>query len=408
MTAPLDGIRVVELAGWMAGPGAAAMMADLGADVIKVEPLHGDAMRGATRQPELSDADRAAGKPAVDASFQNDNRGKRGIAVAVNTPQGADLVRRLVAGADVFLSNLLPARQAKYGLDSEALFAVNPRLVHATLTGYGVTGPDATRPGYDITAYFGRGAIVHSMSEPGSQAPRVRPAVGDHTAALSLLASILAALRLVEHSGQGQVVDVSLYATAAWAMSTDLAATLVDGKNPPSTGRRGRPHALHGAFKCADDRWVLLFMPEPRWWPLFCTAVGREEWIADERFATYPVRKEHMSELTDVMDVLFAERSLAAWGELLDAHRFIWAPASTVAEFAEDPQANELGFFPTIEHPSGSFRTVGAPFNIAGTDVGPRGPAPELGQHTADVLAELGVPAEEVDTLVANGVLGRG
>jgi len=161
MTPPLEGIRVLELAGWMAGPGAAAMMADLGADVIKVEPLHGDAMRGATRQPDLPE-----GTPTVDASFQNDNRGKRGIAVAVNKPEGAEIVRRLAAESDVFVCNLLPSRQAKYGLDSGSLFVVNPRLVHATLTGYGVKGPDATRPGYDITAYFGRGALVGSCTRP--------------------------------------------------------------------------------------------------------------------------------------------------------------------------------------------------------------------------------------------------
>jgi crotonobetainyl-CoA:carnitine CoA-transferase CaiB-like acyl-CoA transferase len=401
MSAPLEGIRVLELAGWMAGPGAAAMMADLGADVIKVEPLHGDAMRGATRQPDLPE-----GTPTVDASFQNDNRGKRGIAVAVNKPEGADIVRRLAAESDVFVCNMLPSRQAKYGLDSGSLFAVNPRLVHATLTGYGVKGPDATRPGYDITAYFGRGALVDSMTEPGSQAPRVRPALGDHTAALSLLASIMAALRLVERTGEGQVVDVSLFATAAWTMSTDLAATLVDGKNPPTTSRRGRPHALHGAFKCADNRWVLLFMPEPRWWPLFCRAVGREEWIDDERFATYLARKANMPELTDHMDVLFAERTLAAWCELLDANGFIWGPASTIAEFADNPQANELGFFPTIEHPHGPFRTVGAPFNIAGADVRPRGPAPEIGQHTVEVLGELGMPADQIEALAGAGIVG--
>jgi crotonobetainyl-CoA:carnitine CoA-transferase CaiB-like acyl-CoA transferase len=401
MTAPLDGVRVVELANWMAAPGAAAMMADLGADVVKVEPLRGDAMRGATRQPE-----RAEGEPAVDASFQHDNRGKRGIALAINKPEGADLVRRLVADSDVFLCNLMPSRQAKYGLDSESLFAIRPQLVHATLTGYGVTGPDVGRAGYDITAYFGRGAMVHTMTEPGNQAPRLRPAVGDHTAALALLSSILAALRMVERTGEGQVVDVSLYATAAWTMATDLAATLVDGQNPPTQGRRVRPHALHGAFRCGDERWVLLFMPEPAWWPRFCEAVGRPEWTTDERFAEFAARKEHMSELTDAMDELFAERPLAEWGELFDSHGFIWGPASTVAEFAADPQAEAIGLFPQIPHAGGAIRTIGAPLSISGAEVGPRGSAPEVGEHTADVLGALGISAEELRGLAAEGIIG--
>lgn len=402
MTAALEGVRVVELAGWMAAPGAAAIMADLGADVVKVEPLRGDAMRGAIRQPEVTD------RAPVDASFQHDNRGKRGIAVAVNKPEGADLVRRLAATADVFLCNLLPRRQAKYGLDSASLLAVNPRLVHGTLTGYGVTGPDVERAGYDITAYFGRGGIIDSMTEPGNQAPRLRPAVGDHSAALALFASVLAALRLVEKTGEGQVVDVSLLQTAAWTMATDLSATLVDGVNPPRAGRRSRNHALHGAFRCADDRWILLFMPEPHWWPRFCEAVGRPEWIDDERFVDIPTRRAHMSEITDLMDPLFAERSLSEWGQLFDAQGFIWGPGSTIADFAADPQAEALELFPTIDHPDGAFRTIGSPMSIAGADVRPRGPAPEIGQHTAAVLGQIGVSDGDLARLAADGVIGLG
>jgi crotonobetainyl-CoA:carnitine CoA-transferase CaiB-like acyl-CoA transferase len=401
MTGALEGVRVVEVAGWMAAPGAAAMMADLGADVIKVEPLQGDAMRGATRLPS------GDGVPRVDASFQHDNRGKRGIAVAVNKPGGADLVRRLAAETDVFICNLLPRRQVKYGLDSTSLLALNPRLVHATLTGYGVTGPDIERAGYDITAFFGRGGIVDTMTEPGSYAPRLRPAMGDHTAALALLSSVLAALRLVERTGTGQVVDVSLLATAAWTMATDLAPTLVDGQNPPALGRRGRPHALHGAFRTADDRWVLLFMPEPRWWSPFCEAVGRPQWVTDERFASFCSRRQHMAELTDEMDQLFAERTLPEWRELLDRHSFIWGPAATVAEFANDPQAEQISLFPTIETPAGPIRTIRAPLSITGADIRPRGAAPEIGQHTDEVLSELGVSADELSALAADEVIGR-
>ena len=270
MTAPLEGTRVVELAGWMAGPGAAALMADLGADVVKVEPLRGDPVRGVIRKPVQPE-----GAVPLDPGYQMDNRGKRGIALAVNTPQGQEVVRRLVAGADVYLSNLLAPRQAKYGLDADTLLGVNPRLVHATLTGYGLTGPDAAKPGFDITAFFGRGGITHSITQPGSQAPRARPAQGDHAAALALTTAVLAALRLVERTGEGQVVDVNLLATAAWTMSTDLSTTLVDGENPRTLGRRLRVHALQESFRTSDDRWVLLFMPEPHWWPRWCAAVGR-------------------------------------------------------------------------------------------------------------------------------------
>lgn len=399
---PLDGVRVVELAGWMAAPGAAAIFADMGADVVKVEPLRGDPVRGVIRKPE-----QPAGDAPIDAGYQMDNRGKRGIAVAVNTEAGQRLVCSLVANADVFLCNLLVGRQQKYGLDADSLLGVNPRLVHATLTGYGLTGPDAWRPGFDITAFFGRGGITHSITEPGSQAPRARPAQGDHAAALALTTAVLAALRLVERTGEGQVVDVSLLGTAAWTMSTDLSSTLVDGKDARTLGRRLRVHALQESFRTADDRWVLLFMPEPHWWPRFCAVVGREQWVSDPRFETFALRGEHMPELTDLMDELFASRTLAQWGELFDAERFTWAPASTVAELAADPQAAALGLFPEVASPTaGTFRTVAAPMTVRGARIAPRGPAPDLGQHTAQVLAELGRTPEEVAVLVADGVVG--
>lgn len=402
--APLEGVRVVELAGWMAAPGAAAVLRDMGADVVKIEPLRGDPVRGVLRQPERPD-----GAEPIDAGYQMDNRGKRGIAVAVNTEQGQGIVRRLLADADVFINNLLGKRQTKYGLDSATLLAVNPRLVHATLTGYGLTGPDSHRPGFDITAFFGRGGITESITEPGSQAPRARPAQGDHAAALALATAVLAALRLVERTGQGQVLDVNLLATAAWTMSTDLSSTLVDGNNPPILGRRRRWHALQESFRTADGRWVLLFMPEPHWWPRFCAAVGKPEWATEPTYETVPLRKEHMPEITDLMDALFRERTLAEWGALFDENGFTWAPAATVAEVAADPHAAAVGMFPEIEHPdAGRFRTVALPMTITGADIRPRGAAPDLGQHTAQVLGELGLGDDEIRALAADGIVGLG
>lgn len=394
----MDGIRVVEVAGWMAAPGAAAMMADLGADVVKVEPLRGDPVRGVIRQPEVD--------PPLDAPFQMDNRGKRGIAVALDQPQGQELVRRLCDGADVFLNNLLLRRQEKFGLDADTLLGRNARLVHATLTGYGLEGPDATRPGFDITTFFGRGGITHSITEPGEQAPRARPAQGDHAAALAMLAAVLAALRLVERTGQGQVIDVNLLATAAWTMSSDLSSTLVDGQEPLALGRRRRRHALHESFRTADDRWILLFMPEPHWWPRFCATVGHPEWADDPRLATFQSRLDNMPLVTDLMDEVFATRTLAEWGRLFDEAGLTWGPAATVSEVAADPHAAAVGTFPEVEHPvAGTFRTVAAPMKLRGQDISPRGPAPELGQHTREVLAEIGLSGAELDALVAAGTV---
>jgi crotonobetainyl-CoA:carnitine CoA-transferase CaiB-like acyl-CoA transferase len=401
MAGPLADVKVIELTNWMAAPSAGAVLADMGADVVKVEPLTGDAVRGMSRQPKL-----AADAPPIDYSFSVDNRGKRSVAVAIDRTEGADVVRSLVAGADVFLCNLLPHRQARYGLDPATLLGVRPRLVHATLTGYGTVGPDASRPGFDVTTFFGRGAITDAMTEPGGIAPNPRPAQGDHATGLALVAGILAALRLAERTGEGQVVDVSLLGTAAWTMATDLAATLIDGRAPSKRDRRHLIAPLANRFRCSDDRWIILNMPEPRWWPRFCEAMGRPEWLEDPRFESVKARFDNMPLLTDQLDELFASRTLAEWGRVLDDAGLIWGPASTIAELASDPQAAATGIFPEVPHPAGPFRTVAAPMRIRGAEIAPRGPAPELGQHTAEVLATLGLSAGEVAAMAAAGVVG--
>ena len=400
MAAPLSDIRVVELTSWMAAPSAGAALADMGADVVKVEPLTGDPVRGMVRQPKVE------GQPSVDASFHVDNRGKRSVAVAIDRPEGADLVRRLVERADVFLCNLLPRRQARYGLDAATLLALQPRLVHATLTGYGLTGPDAERPGYDVTAFFGRGAITDSMAEPGGVAPAPRPAQGDHAAGMVLLAGILAALRLAERTGEGQAVDASLFGTAAWTMATDLAPTLIDGRQPSRRDRRHLISALANRFRCADDRWIVLNMPEPHWWPRLCSAIGRDDLAEDPLYTTIKLRFDNMPQLIDAIDETFASKPIAEWGQIFDDAGLIWGPAATIAELATDPQATATGLFPEIELDTGPIRTVAIPLHIEGADIGPRGPAPALGQHTVEVFVAAGLTEDEVAALAAAGIVG--
>lgn len=395
---PLDGVKVVEISSWMAAPSAGAMLADMGAEVVKIEPLTGDVVRGMMRKPK--------GVPDLDYSFQMDNRGKRSLAVALDRPDGAEIVRRLTDQADVFLCNLLPQRQAKFGLDAATLQARNARLVHATLSGYGTEGPDATRPGFDVTTFFGRGAITDAMIEPGSVAPQPRPAQGDHTTGIAMVAAILAALRLAERSGEGQIVDVSLFATAAWTMASDLATTLVDGH---LTSKRDRKHLispLGNRFPCGDGRWIILNMPEARWWAPFCTTIERPDLIDDPRFATVKDRFDNMPELIDVLDEAFAAHTLAEWGKIFDDAGLIWGPAATIAELANDPQAAAIGLFPTVAHPEGDFRTVGAPMRISGADIHPRGPAPAIGADTESVLTAAGYTPDEVAALTAAGVVG--
>ena len=299
-----------------------------------------------------------------------------------------------------------PGARRRYGLDAATLLALQPRLVHATFTGYGLTGPDAERPGYDVTAFFGRGAITDSMVEPGGVAPAPRPAQGDHAAGMVLLAGILAALRLAERTGQGQAVDASLFGTAVWTMATDLAPTLIDGRQPSRRDRRHLISALANRFRCGDDRWIVLNMPEPHWWPRFCSAIGRDDLAEDPLYSTIKLRFDNMPQLIDALDETFAGKPIVEWGQIFDGAGLIWGPAATIAELAIDPQAAATGLFPEIVLDTGPIRTVAIPLHIEGADIGPRGPAPALGQHTVEVFVAAGLTEDEVAALAAAGIVG--
>lgn len=400
---PLDDITVIEIAGWMAAPTAGAIFADLGADVIKVEPLTGDTLRGTMRSPK-----RDSGKPDLDYAFQASNRGKRSVAVAINEPAGADLVKEMSRSAQVVLTNLLPHRQTRYGLEPADFFAVNPTLVHASLTGYGRAGDEVGRPGFDQTAFWGRAGAIDFMTVPGIEAPQPPNAQGDHATGLALSAAVLAALRLVDRTGEGQVVDVSLYGTGVWTVATELSTTLVDGHQPRKRGRREALNALNSRYECGDGRWVILTMPSPRSWAPFCAAIGREDLAVDERFAEPKGRYQNMADLVGILDEVFATKPLAEWGRILDDAKLIWGPGQRLSDVAADPQAEAMGLFPTVPHPEGGFRTVANPIQIDGVDTQPRRPAPALADHTVEVLSAMGVDDAEIGRLAADGIVGIG
>ena len=402
MNAPLAGVTVIEVDNYMAAPSAAAILADLGARVVKVEPLGGDPMRGIGRPAKIEGP-----LKGYDFGFDVDNRGKESIAVALDTEAGAKVVQRLVAGAQVFLCNLLPQRQAKFGLDPETLMAITPQLGHATLTGYGTGGPDAGRPGYDVTAFFGRSGLYDAMREGDHGAvPMARPAQGDHTTGLALVGAVLAALRLAERTGQGQVVETSLYETAIWTQASDFGVTAVD---QAPVRRRARHEQLAPAanrYPCGDGKWVVLNTMGGSAWDKLCAALDRPDWLADPRFKDASSRYRHMRELVDAIDGILAARSRDEWGEIFDRAGLIWGPVLTLEEVAADRQAAAIEMFPEIAHETlGTYRSVRIPMRFRDADVGPRGPAPRLGQHTTAVLAAAGYAPNEIHALAASGAV---
>ncbi len=404
MVAPLEGIRVVEVANWLAAPSAAALMADLGADVVKVENPVGDAWRTTLMRGQKSDFDP---ETDVDAAFELDNRGKRGVALSLERPGASEVVKRMVEQADIFVTNLTAPRIARYDLSRESLQRVNPGLIYVVLTGYGTRGPDNAKTAFDYSAFWSRSGIMSLIGEPGGPPMPCRPGQGDHATALNLLAGALAALRLRDRTGEGQYVEVTLQRTGAWTIGADVSAALITEQQPQRIDRLQPGNPLFNSYETGDGRWLMLVMPTgDRYWAPACRALGRGDLLADERYATLQSRMEHSHELTSEIASTFRSKALAEWGPLLDAEALTWAPVAELPELIHDPQMEEMNAWSVIDGPEGSFRTLNTPFEIEGADIGPRGPAPKTGQHTHDVLREVGLTDDEIAALAKSGALG--
>jgi crotonobetainyl-CoA:carnitine CoA-transferase CaiB-like acyl-CoA transferase len=397
VTKPLDDITIIEIDNWMAAPSAGAILADLGANVIKIEPHSGDPMRDMGRPAKIEDKVKAH-----DFQFDVDNRGKKSIRLDLTQDEAIKIVKQLCAKADVFMCNLLAKRQEKFGLDPESLHSINPKLVHATLTGYGTTGPEAWRPGYDVTAFFGRSGLYDAMRE-GDDAlvPMARPAQGDHVTGLALVGAILAAIRQVDRTGEGQAVETSLYETAVWTQATDYAVTAVDHAPVRKRARDEQLSPTANRYPCGDGKWIVVNMPEPFWWPKFCEALDKQEWIADARYAEARGRYQNMHVLVPEIDKILKQKSRDEWGQIFDEHGVIWGPVLGLHEVASDPQAEAINLFPTMKVDGlGEYRTVRIPMNFHTIDITPGAPAPMPGEHTREVLAGLGYSEAEIDTLI--------
>jgi len=399
MTAPLEGIRVVEIASFVAAPACGALLADLGAEVIKVEVPWGEIYRHSVPKFAGFDSD-FAGAP----HFHMDNRGKQSLALDLALPQAVEALSKVVDRADIVLTNMLPGRQSKYGLDPDTLLEKHPHLVIARLSGYGPVGPEANAPAFDYSSYWARTGLMDQLHEPDAPPPFQRPGMGDHSASLSLAVGILGALRTRDRDGKGQVIDVSLQHIGFYIEGNDAAVTLVTGESPPRHDRREARNPLWNHYKCGDERWLFLVMIESdRYWQTFTDAIGQPGLAEDERFASAVPRFQNSKALITQLDAIFAQRSLAEWTEALTGHRLIWAPVMTVAEAVQDPQAEAFGSFPTVSHPEwGEFKTVAPPLQMSGHAMPGTNPAPGIGADTFEILTEAGVDDETIALILAS------
>lgn len=391
----LEGIRVVEHATYMAAPGAGGILSDWGADVVKIEPPGGDPIRNffATIGSDIQD----------NPVFDFDNRGKKSMILDTRTAPGQEILRKLAAQADVFLTNVRPGGLSRSGLDYKSLAQINRKLVYCSLTGYGLDGPDADKPGFDVASFWSRAGVARLTIPKGQEPFALRTAFGDHTTSMAAAAGICAALVKAQRTGEGQLVEASLLRAALFAMGSDFAIQLFFGRIGSTKTRHEQIQPLMNFFKTQDEAWFCIVSRQGNvdWAPL-CRVMDRRDLIDDERYARAKGRRANAHALVTLMDEAFAKFTMEEVAARLDEEAIAWAPVQTLAQVAADPQVAASGAIVDVPSASGdgsSFKSPGSPIRFPGADDGPKGASPRMGEHTEDILADLGYSPSEITSL---------
>lgn len=384
---PLDGIRVLDFTRYQQGPFATVMLADMGAEVIKVE------------ERTQGDLGRALGRAADGfcAYFEAHDRNKKSITIDVRRPEGKEIALKLVERVDVVAHNFRPGVMDRLGLGYEALQAVNPRLIYASASGFGLDGPLAARPSYDVIGQAMGGIMVTQGGGPGREPRMVVPGVADQVGAMCFAYGIAMALLARERFGIGQQVDASLYGSQIALQATNITAALRTGVHGPS---RPQGSPTFKPYGCADGKWLAVGVLDPAVYPRLCAAVGCPELATDERFAAPFARWSN----ADALEAEFTRAFLSAprdhWLERLIAHDVPCSPVQDYLDVGNDPQALANGYVTTVEHPYlGTLRVPGSPVRLSETPPSIRASAPELGQHTEEILLDLGYTWEAIEKL---------
>jgi crotonobetainyl-CoA:carnitine CoA-transferase CaiB-like acyl-CoA transferase len=390
----LDGIRVLDLSRVIAGPYCAMLLGDLGADVVKVErPGRGDDLRY------------LRGGNGMSAPFAACNRNKRGIAVDLQHPDGAKLVFELARRADVVIENFLPGVAARLGLGYAHVSAVNPSVVYASVTGFGQDGPYAKRPGYNTIAQ-GMSGLMALTGMPGHPPTRVAGSISDLSASWVAFGMVNAALVHRARTGQGQHLDVNLLASSMALLPDPASIYLASGERPRREGNRNPALTPAEAFPTKDG-WLNIVLLNPDQYTRLCEVIGDPE-LAAPRFATNELRLEHYTEFRARMEAALGQATTAEWVARMEKGQIAAGPIYVFDEVFEDPQVRHLDLVAEFEQPGlGAARVLGFPARASATPAAIRRPAPRIGEHTDEILTELGLASGEIDRLVAGGVVAR-
>jgi formyl-CoA transferase len=391
------GLKVIDCASYIAGPAAATVMGDFGAEVIKIEPLTGDPYRN-TAQPPVG------GRAPVSPNWVVDARNKKSIALNLASEMGRGILYKLVADADVFISNYPPNVRQRLKLAYEHIAPLNPRLIYASFTGFGETGPDAEKPGFDATVWWARSGIMDLVRYGDAPPARSLPGMGDHPSAMGLYGAIVTALYKRERTGKGSHVGSSLLENGIWANACSVQTALCGQDVVRLPERSQHPMPWRNCYRAKDGRWLILsIVHNDTRWAAFREALASEP-LDDARFQDVESRKANAVALTATLDAIFATRPAAEWERVLDDHGIVFGTAHTVTDVPNDAQARACGAIVPVA--DGSMLTVSSPFWVAGENKVPARRAPEIGEHSDAVLAAAGYGAEEIKLFRAANVVG--
>ena len=398
----LEGVRVIEVAQWWFVPSGGAVLADWGADVIKIEhPVTGDPQRGLVTSGFFPPTG------GVNFMMEQSNRGKRSVGIDLGNPHGLEVLHKLVKDADVFLTNFLPAARRKLHIDVEDIRKVNPKIIYARGHGHGVRGPDVEKGGYDAASFWSRGGIAHALTPPDAERPTMqRAAFGDSAGGMTTAGGIAAALFRRERTGEPSIVDVSLLGTAMWIMAPDIVLAKFTDQEMPMFPRTQAPNPIVNSYKTKDGRWLFLNMLQPdRFWADFCTHIGRADMITDPRFESGMARFQNREACVGELDAVFGSRTLAEWRERLATVEGVWAPMQTAKEVGFDRQALANNYLSEVDRGDGtSFTLVSSPVQFDETTP-TLTPGPDMGQHTEAVLLDLGYTWDDLAALKEAGAI---